>query len=220
MSEPVRRSMTAALKTVELPPEALALIREGSPRPLATKPEPKAEADVAPIADEMEPSPDGKKVAFGLRGDIWTVLVEKPKGVAGRGSEFAKRLTDWVGDDSDFNWSPDGKKLYFTSDRDFNTRLYEMEVSSLKTKCLWAHDEDVTGARVSPDGKQLGFWVSGREGGLYVMPVENGEPRRIVKVPGPQWRGVGGGDYAWSPDMKWIAYNYRGESRACRSRPG
>ncbi len=35
-----------------------------------------------------------------------------------------------------------------------------------------------------------------------------------MKVPGPQWRGVGGGDYAWSPDMKWIAYSHRGESRA------
>lgn len=164
--------------------------------------------------NEMEPSPDGKRIAFGLRGDIWTVLVEKPKGVAGRGSEYAKRLTEWVGDDSDFSWAPDGKKLYFTSDRDFNTRLYEMELSSLKVTCLWARDEDVTGVRVSPDGKQLGFWVAGPEGGLYVLPLGEEEPRRIVKVPGPQWRGVGGGDFAWSPDMKWIAYSYRGESRA------
>src|SRR5262249_10470331 len=63
-------------------------------------------------------------------------------------------------------------------------------------------------------GKQLGFWVSGSEGGLYVMQIESGETHRVVKVPGPQWRGVGGGDYAWSPDMKWIAYSHRGESRA------
>src|SRR5262245_26839135 len=54
---------------------------------------------------EAEPSPDGKTFAFGLRGDIWSVLIDKPKGVAGRGAEFARRLTDWVGDDSDFSWS-------------------------------------------------------------------------------------------------------------------
>ena len=163
---------------------------------------------------EAEPSPDGKKFAFGLRGDIWTVLIDKPKGVAGRGMEFARRLTDWVGDDSDFSWSPDGKKLYFTSDRQFNTRLYEMDVDTLQVQPLWNRDEDVTGVRVSPDGKQLGFWVSGTEGGLYVWTLGSGESRRIVKVPGPQWRGIGGGDFAWSPDLKWIAYSNRGESRA------
>jgi len=162
---------------------------------------------------EAEPSPDGKLFAFGLRGDIWTVVIDKPKGVAGRGSEFARRLTDWVGDDSDFSWSPDGKKLYFTSDREFNTRLYEMQLDSLQIKPLWDRDENVSGLRVSPDGKQLGFWVSGMEGGLYVWTLATGESRRVVKVPGPQWRGIGGGDFAWSPDLKWIAYSNRGESR-------
>ena len=48
---------------------------------------------------EVELSPDGKTLAFGLRGDIWTVAMEKSKGVAGRSEEFARRLTDWVGDD-------------------------------------------------------------------------------------------------------------------------
>ena len=34
MNQPVRRSMSAALQTVELPPEALAIIKEGSAKPL------------------------------------------------------------------------------------------------------------------------------------------------------------------------------------------
>ncbi len=164
---------------------------------------------------EAEPSPDGKTFAFGLRGDIWTIGVEKPKGIAARNAEFARRLTDWVGDDSDFSWSPDGKKLYFTSDREFNTRLYELDLEKPEPRSLWNRNEDITGLRVSPDGKQLTFWASGPEGGLYAMPIDGSEePHRIVHVPGPQWRGVGGGDYAWSPDMKWIAYSRRGESRA------
>lgn len=164
---------------------------------------------------EAEPSPDGKTFAFGLRGDIWTVSVEKPKGIAAKNAEFAKRLTEWVGDDSDFSWSPDGKKLYFTSDREFNTRLYELDLEKPEPRSLWNRSEDITGLRVSPDGKQLSFWASGAEGGLYVMPIDaSEEPHRIVHVPGPQWRGVGGGDYAWSPDMKWIAFSRRGESRA------
>ena len=164
---------------------------------------------------EAELSPDGKTYAFGLRGDIWTIPTEKPKGVAGRGSEFARRLTDWEGDDSDFFWSPDGKKLYFTSDREFTTRLYEMELKTLKTRLLWNRDENITRINVSPDGKQLAFWVAGREGGLYLLPIDGeGEPRRVIKLPGSGWRGAGASDYAWSPDMRWIAYSARSESRA------
>lgn len=164
---------------------------------------------------EAEPSPDGKTYAFGLRGDIWTVPVEKPKGVAGRGAEFARRLTDWVGDDSDFFWSPDGKKLLFTSDRELYTRIYEMDLKSLKVRPVWARDSDAIRLNVSPDGKWLTFWASGKEGGLYLLRLETGETRRLVSAPGPQMRGHGGGgDVAWSPDMQWLAYSMRGESRA------
>ncbi|MBI5383860.1 MAG: PD40 domain-containing protein [Verrucomicrobia bacterium] len=164
---------------------------------------------------EAEPSPDGKTVAFGLRGDIWTVAVEKPKGIAGRGAEFARRLTDWAGDDSDFYWAPDGKRLFFTSDREFYSRLFEVELDSLKVKPVWARDSDVSRLSISPDGKWLGFWASGKEGGLYLLRLETGETRRLVTAPGPQWRGQGGGgDFAWSPDMQWMAYAMRGESKA------
>jgi Tol biopolymer transport system component len=84
----------------------------------------------------------------------------------------------------------------------------------MKSRPLWNRDEDITGVRVSPDGKQLSLWVSGKEGGLYVLDIETGEERRVVKLPGSQSRGNGGGDYAWSPDMKWIAYAARSASRA------
>src|SRR5205085_631479 len=127
---------------------------------------------------EAEPSPDGKTFAFGIRGDIWTVPIEKPKGVEGRNAELARRLTDWVGDDSDFSWSKDGKKLYFTSDRDFSTRLYELDLATLKANALWKRNDDITGVRVSPDGAQIGFWAAGKEGGLHVLSIASGEARR------------------------------------------
>ncbi|MBU6399656.1 MAG: PD40 domain-containing protein [Verrucomicrobia bacterium] len=160
---------------------------------------------------EAEPSPDGKTFAFGLRGDIWTVPIEKPKGVAGRSADIARRLTDWAGDDSDFSWSQDGKKLYFTSDRQFNVRLYALDLGNLKVTPLWNRDDDVAHPMVSPDGKQLGFWAYGAEGGLYHYHIATGETRRLVRVPGAQWNA---GDFAWSPDMQWVAYSQRGEEQA------
>jgi Tol biopolymer transport system component/C-terminal processing protease CtpA/Prc len=163
---------------------------------------------------EAEPSPDGKHIAFGLQGDIWSIAVDKPKGVSGRNAVFARRLTDWPGDDSDFSWSKDGKKLFFTSDRDNNTRLYEMNVSTLAVKSLWNRDEDVSLPKVSPDGQQLAFWVSGPNGGLYAITLTNGVTKRILEVPGTQSGGSGGGDYEWSPDMRWIAFAKKSESRS------
>ena len=164
---------------------------------------------------EAEASPDGKTFAFGLRGDIWTVAIDKPKGVAGRNAEFARRLTDWVGEDGDFSWAPGGKKLFFTSDRDLYTRIYELDPKTAEVKPLWTRQSDVSRMMLSPDGKWLGFWASGPDGGLYVLKLETGESRRVVKAPGPQMHGHGGGgDFAWSPDMQWIAYALHGESMA------
>ncbi len=156
---------------------------------------------------EAEPSPDGKTFAFGIHGDIWTVLIDKPKGIEGKAAVFARKLTDWVGMDSDFVWANDGKKLYFTSDRELNNRIYELDVETLAVKPLWNRSEDVTGLRMSPDGKELAFWVSGPKGGLYTMVIESGELCQVVDRPGIQTYGYGGGDMAWSPDMRWIAYN-------------
>ena len=48
MNQPLRRSMSAALQTVELLPEAVALIKEGSARPMAT---PSFEKPVSPHAE-------------------------------------------------------------------------------------------------------------------------------------------------------------------------
>lgn len=163
---------------------------------------------------EAEPSPDGKTVAFGLRGDIWTIAVTKPKGVAARNAGFANRLTDWAGDDSDFVWSADGKKLFFTSDRDANTRLYELELASRRVRPLWTNSADVSSPRLSPDGRLLGFLVAGKAGGIYVLNLTNDSVRRLVHVPGPQWRGMGSGEFVWSPDMRWLVFTRRDESRA------
>jgi hypothetical protein len=64
MKSEERRPMSAALKTVELPPEALSLIREGTPQPkvdkpkLATiaRPEPEEEPK-RPVRPKNEPEP-------------------------------------------------------------------------------------------------------------------------------------------------------------------
>jgi len=161
---------------------------------------------------EAEPSPDGKYMAFGLKGDIWVVRSAKPKGREKDLAERARRLTKWAGDDSDFSWSKDGKKIYFTSDREGNNRIYESTIATLEIRPLWKRQEDVTRLRMGPDGKFLFCWVAGPEGGLHRIDLKDSSSKRIIKVPGTHSRGQGGIDYEWSPDRKWMAFTKRSSS--------
>jgi len=158
-------------------------------------------------ATEAEISPDGKTFAFGARGDLWTIPLEKPKG---RGADDAFRLTDYAGSDRDFVWSPDNKLLYFISDRDNNDRLYSLDVATKTVKPIWTGNQDASRPTISPDKKWLGFWVSGpvganSPGGFYIKPLAedqaNVAPKRILALPT-----AAQGQISWSPDMKWIAY--------------
>lgn len=158
---------------------------------------------------EAEPSPDGKTYAFGLRGDIWTIAMEKPKGVAGRPAEIARRLTDWEGDDSDFLWSADSKKLYYRSDREFVTRVFEVDIASGESRAIWSRPQDAGQLNLSPDGKVLAFWVGGPEGGLMAITLATGETRRLIAMPDRARNWQNGGDVSWSPDMRWLAVRVR-----------
>lgn len=163
--------------------------------------------------EEAEISPDSKTYAFAVKGDLWTIPVEKPKT---RNADDATRLTDYAGFDRDFNWSSDGKTLFFVSDRNFNNRVYALDVASHEVRPVWTGNEDASGPQVSPDGKWLAFWVSGAvtkdgkgTGGLYGVPLQADQkayyPRRLIAVPTEVQ-----GEFAWSPDTKWIAYTRRG----------
>jgi Tol biopolymer transport system component/C-terminal processing protease CtpA/Prc len=131
-------------------------------------------------AEEAVISPDGSNFAFGLRGEIWTIPVEKAKT---RNADLATRLTDYVGFDRDFVWSLDGKTLYFVSDRTNNDRVYALDAATKSVKPMWEGPADARGPKVSPDGKLLAFWVAGPvepdgkgTGGLYVRPIPGPAP--------------------------------------------
>ncbi|RYG53479.1 hypothetical protein EON80_32680, partial [bacterium] len=135
-------------------------------------------------------SPDGANFAFGLRGDIWTVPVEKAKT---RNADLASRLTDYVGFDRDFTWSLDGKTLYFVSDRANNDRMYALDAATHAVKPIWNGSADARAPKVSPDGKWLGFWVAGPvgadgkgTGGLYIKSIPGPAPTPVpTATPAP-----------------------------------
>ncbi|MBB5350617.1 tricorn protease [Haloferula luteola] len=88
-------------------------------------------------------SPDGRKVAFEWRDDIWSCSID-----GGR----ATRITAHPARDSYPRFSPDGKTLYFCSTRSGTLQLYSMPVEGGPATQHSFHSEGGTLETISPDG--------------------------------------------------------------------
>lgn len=146
---------------------------------------------------------DGKveTLAFVARDEIWTVPVKQEKGP---NASDARQLTDWPGLDADPLLTPDGKTLFFTSDREGSQRLYRMDLATKAITPISEPGRDVTGEQIRPDGNSLSYWQTGPEGGLYVLPFD-GQPKRVI----PYAREFRFGTFPesrWSPDGRYVAY--------------
>ena len=146
-------------------------------------------------ATEFALSPDGKQVAFVVRGEIFVVNVE-------RGGE-AKRITDHPYRDFDIDWSPDGRKLAFISERDGNREVYIVDVRTRELSRLTnTPDAAESNPEWSPTGNYVAF-VRGPFGRqLCWVDVNTGEEKVVVEGPFI-------GEFAWSPDGRWICFNRR-----------
>lgn len=153
-------------------------------------------------AEEIALSPKADQFAFQVRSELWTVPVKQEKGP---NAADATQLTKWEGVDEQPLYSPDGKSLFFVSDRAGARQLYVMNLESKEAKRLTSDDNDVFNQTLTPDKKKLSFWKSGKDGGLYVVNADGtGTIERVLSKPGN-----GPSQFAWSPDGRWVAYTDR-----------
>ena len=156
-------------------------------------------------AEQMALSPKGDRIAFVIRGEIWMVPVQKGKGP---NADDATQLTYYAGTDEEPVWSPDGNSLFFTSDRDGSNAIYKMDVATKAVKPVTSLPYDTLRLRLTPDKKNLSYWMAGTFGGLYTVAVEGGSPKQVINLPSSFNYGPDN-SYDWSPDGRYVAYSAR-----------
>ena len=157
-------------------------------------------------------SPDGKNIVFLSNGSFnrGEVFIDLWLGDAETGKRIARLVKSTF--DPNFEelrllysqsaFSPDGKTLAFTAQREGKDVLYLLDVKSRKEiKRFDLPLEGVTGPSWSPDGQRLVF--SGSNGGLtdlYIVDVATNNLERLTRDR------YGDLQPQWSPDGKMIAF--------------
>jgi TolB protein len=118
-------------------------------------------------------SPDGKKVAFILlpeknKEDIYVLDIE---------TGTQKRLTDDKFENGIDCWSPDSRRIAFTSNRDGSFEIYTMNADGSNVQKLTDGDKFIKNIAPlwSPDGKKIVFTKTGFDDPEWPTPAKSNE---------------------------------------------
>ncbi len=149
--------------------------------------------DASKIINSFSLSPDGKRVAFDARGDIWTVPAK---------TGITKNLTRSSGvHERNVNWSPDGQYIAYVSDKTGEDEIYIQKQDGSADPLQITKNADTYKYDMawSPDGKKL-LWAD-KMLRLQYVDIDSKEVTLVDQA--NDWEF---GQYGWSPDNKWITY--------------
>jgi Tol biopolymer transport system component len=143
-------------------------------------------------------SPDNKSLAATVsdaatgRSDLWIYDLERNVG---------SRLTFHDAQDDAPVWSPDGKRVAFSSNRNGNTEIFVRQSDGRgEVEVLFSSEGRSTPDSWSSDGKHLVFSHGLGKFDVWVLPLDEGEAYEFIGTEFDE------GYSRLSPDGKWLAY--------------
>ena len=155
-------------------------------------------------------SPNGKEIAVVARGDVFVTSVDY---------STSKRITDTPEQERDVCFSPDGRTLYYSAERDGHWGIYATSLTgkddkyftysvNMEEKAVTGNGQTCFQPAVSPDGKWIGFLRDRTE--IVVKNLKTGKEKSLLK--GVNYSYSDGDQYfEWSPDSRYILCNYQAD---------
>ncbi|MCC5921071.1 MAG: DPP IV N-terminal domain-containing protein [Cyclobacteriaceae bacterium] len=159
-------------------------------------------------ATDMAVSPNGKEVAFVVRGEVFVTSVE---------SGATKQITDTPEQERSVSFSPCGRKLLYAGERNGSWNLYETTIKDdsekyffastlLEEKTILATEAETFQPAYSPDGKEVAF-IEERTT-LRVLNLDSKKARTVLPAKYNYSYSDGDQYYEWSPDSKWLLVTF------------